>query len=200
MERFGQLLSDDHHHENIRKPKQNTELHSADFHTVTNELQQGWDTRLNPSEAKTNTKPTSLNILVAFSKTRIRSKCCTYLFTVTCRWKWPRGLRNCLRLLKHCGSRFESHSNYGCLCVFMPCLFVLFVDRCLVAGSSPVRGVLTALHRIKQLKKRPRPNKGLWSINNVVQALYINRRIETGANFRRQGTWQYGIHLLFPNL
>jgi hypothetical protein len=42
-----------------------------------------------------------------------------------------------------------------CVCV------VLWVCRGLETGWSPVQGVLPTVYRIKKLKKRPRPNKGL---------------------------------------
>jgi hypothetical protein len=31
----------------------------------------------------------------------------------------------------------------------------------LVMGRSPIQGVLLTVYRVKKLKKRPRPNKGL---------------------------------------
>jgi hypothetical protein len=42
-----------------------------------------------------------------------------------------------------------------CVCV------VLYVGRGLATGWSPVVGVLPTVHRIKKLRKRQRPNKGL---------------------------------------
>jgi hypothetical protein len=59
---------------------------------------------------------------------------------------------NCLRPLKHWGRRFESHLRHGCVCMFILC--------CGLATSwSPVEEVLPTVHRIKKLKKGPRPNK-----------------------------------------
>jgi hypothetical protein len=42
-------------------------------------------------------------------------------------------------------------------------VFVLCVGSGLTTGLSPVQGVVPAVYRIKKLKKRPRPNKGLYS-------------------------------------
>jgi hypothetical protein len=38
---------------------------------------------------------------------------------------------------------------------------VLCIGRGLATGWSPVQGVQPNVYRIKKLKKRPRPNKGL---------------------------------------
>jgi hypothetical protein len=49
-----------------------------------------------------------------------------------------------------------------CLRLFCVCV-VLCVGSGLATGWSPVQGVLQTVYRIKKLKKRPRPNKGLYS-------------------------------------
>jgi hypothetical protein len=54
-----------------------------------------------------------------------------------------------------------------CVCV-VPC-----IGRGLETGWSPVQGVLPTVYGIKKLKKRPRPNKGLWSHRNIC----FNRRV-----------------------
>jgi hypothetical protein len=41
---------------------------------------------------------------------------------------------NCLRPLKHWDRRVESHLRHGCLCAFILCLCILYVDRGLVTG------------------------------------------------------------------
>jgi hypothetical protein len=70
---------------------------------------------------------------------------------------------NRIRSLEHWVRGFESHSGHGCMyCVrlYFVCV-VLCVGRTLATGSSPVQGVLPTVYRIKNLKRRPRPNKGL---------------------------------------
>jgi hypothetical protein len=47
-----------------------------------------------------------------------------------------------------------------CMYLFCVCV-VLCVGRDIATGWSPVQGVLPTVYRIKKLKKRPRPNKGL---------------------------------------
>jgi hypothetical protein len=49
--------------------------------------------------------------------------------------------------------------------VYSVCV-VLCVGSGLATGRPPVEGVLPTVYRIKKVKKRPRPNKGLWSNNN----------------------------------
>jgi hypothetical protein len=46
------------------------------------------------------------------------------------------------------------------------CAFILCIGRGLATGWSPVQGVLPTVYRITKVKKRPRPNKGLYSHNN----------------------------------
>jgi hypothetical protein len=65
---------------------------------------------------------------------------------------------NCLRSLEHLDRGCKSHSRHVCLCVR---LFCVCVGSGLATGSSPVQGVLPTVFRIKKLKTRPKPNKGL---------------------------------------
>jgi hypothetical protein len=69
----------------------------------------------------------------------------------------------CLRSLGSWDRGFESHSRHACLyCVSFFCVcVVLCVGRGLATGWSPVQGVLPTVYRIKKLKKRPRPYKGM---------------------------------------
>jgi hypothetical protein len=48
----------------------------------------------------------------------------------------------------------------GCVRLFCVCVF-LCVGSGLETGSSPVKGVLPTVYRIKKLKKRRRSNEGL---------------------------------------
>jgi hypothetical protein len=45
------------------------------------------------------------------------------------------------------------------------CVYSVCVALCggggLATGCSPLQGVLQTMHRIKKMKKRPKPNKGL---------------------------------------
>jgi hypothetical protein len=54
----------------------------------------------------------------------------------------------------------SNHTRSMDVCVRLFCV-VLCVGRGLVMGWSPVQRVLPTAYRIKKLKKRPRPNKGL---------------------------------------
>jgi hypothetical protein len=70
---------------------------------------------------------------------------------------------NCLRSFERWDLGFESRSRHGCLYyvqLFCVCV-VLCVSRGLATGWFPVQGVLPTVYKIKKLKKRPRPNKGL---------------------------------------
>jgi hypothetical protein len=49
---------------------------------------------------------------------------------------------------------------YVCVSLFRVCV-VLCVGSGLATGLSPVQGLLPTGYRIKKLKKRPRPKKGL---------------------------------------
>jgi hypothetical protein len=46
------------------------------------------------------------------------------------------------------------------ICIVCICV-VLCVCRDLETGWSPIQGVIPTVYKIKKLKKRPRPNKGL---------------------------------------
>jgi hypothetical protein len=70
---------------------------------------------------------------------------------------------NCLRLLKHWGHGFESHSRHGCLSV---CVYIVFVLSYVGSGLAmradlPSKESYGLCKKIKKLKKQPRPNKGL---------------------------------------
>jgi hypothetical protein len=58
------------------------------------------------------------------------------------------------------------HGCLYCVRLFWVCV-VLCVGRGLATGWSSVQGVLKTVYRIKKLKKRPRPNKGLQGHNNT---------------------------------
>jgi hypothetical protein len=58
------------------------------------------------------------------------------------------------------------------VCIVCVCS-VLCVGRGTATGSSPVQGVLPTMYRIKKLKKRPRPNKGLYIHNNNVYTYFL---------------------------
>jgi hypothetical protein len=75
---------------------------------------------------------------------------------------------NCLRSLERWDRGFESRSRHGCLfCVRLFCVcVVLCVGSGLATGWFPVQGIIPSAYRIKKLKNRPRPNKGLYSHNN----------------------------------
>jgi hypothetical protein len=70
--------------------------------------------------------------------------------------------------LEHWDPGFESQSRYGYLCCLPLC-----VGRGLVTGWSPVQGVLPTVYRIKNLTKRPRPKKGLYSHNHTVRVCAV---------------------------
>jgi hypothetical protein len=74
--------------------------------------------------------------------------------------------KNCLRPLKHWRCGFKSHSTHGWMSVYYVYV-VLYVGRGLATGWSPVQGILPTEYRSEKLKKRQRPNKGLWSHNNL---------------------------------
>jgi hypothetical protein len=83
--------------------------------------------------------------------------------SVECRSQWTSRLRH-----ERWDRGFESHSRHGCLYyvrLFCVCI-LLCVGSSLATNWSPVQGVLPAVYRIKKLKKRPRPNKGLYCNNN----------------------------------
>jgi hypothetical protein len=58
------------------------------------------------------------------------------------------------------GSNPTQDMDASIMCVFSVCV-ILCVGSGLAMGCSPVQGVLPTVYRIKKLKKRPRPNKGL---------------------------------------
>jgi hypothetical protein len=71
--------------------------------------------------------------------------------SLNCRSQWPRGLRHELsspaRVL---GSRVRTPLKAW---MSVLCACILFVDRGLATGSSPVQGVLSNAYRINKLKK-----------------------------------------------
>jgi hypothetical protein len=73
------------------------------------------------------------------------------------RSQWPSCLRHELSsLAQTLGRGFECHSKHGCLCALILC-----VGRGLATGWSLVQVVLPTVYKIKKLKKRRRPIKGL---------------------------------------
>jgi hypothetical protein len=60
-----------------------------------------------------------------------------------------------------------------CVRLFGVCV-VLCVRRGLARGWSPVHGVLPIVYRIKKLKNRPRPNKGLYSYIIIIIIYRVN--------------------------
>jgi hypothetical protein len=72
---------------------------------------------------------------------------------------------NCLHSLEHWDCGFDSHSRHERLCVHLFCVcVVLCVGSGLAIGWSLIQGVLTiCVKKITKLKKRPGPNKGLYS-------------------------------------
>jgi hypothetical protein len=68
---------------------------------------------------------------------------------------------NCFRPLEHWDFGFESHLRHGRLCVFI--LFVVpFVQEAALRRVDPPSNDSYRLYKkIKELKKRPRSNKGL---------------------------------------
>jgi hypothetical protein len=81
-----------------------------------------------------------------------------------CRSQWPRGLRHELSSLARTLRSWVRIPLIAWMSVLYA--FILCVGRGCATGWSPVQGVLPTLYRIKKLKKRPRPNKGLQSHSN----------------------------------
>jgi hypothetical protein len=73
---------------------------------------------------------------------------------------------NYFRSLERRGRGLESHSRHGylyCVRLFCVCL-VLYLGMGLVMGWSPVQRVLLTVYRTKKLEKRPKPNRGQYSL------------------------------------
>jgi hypothetical protein len=69
-----------------------------------------------------------------------------------------------------------------CVCV------VLCVGSGIATGSSPVKGVLPTVYRIKKLRKRSRPNKGLQSHNKIKLKSVIGEFVH-GVSDSPRGLW-----------
>jgi hypothetical protein len=80
------------------------------------------------------------------------------------RWQWPAERSNAWTVFARSDAGIVGSNPIQGMDIrvrlFWVCI-VLCVGSGLATGLSPVQGVLTTLYRIKELKKRPRPNKGL---------------------------------------
>jgi hypothetical protein len=86
--------------------------------------------------------------------------------------QWPRGLRHELSPpAQTLGSWVPIPLDvWTPVCVYSVCV-VLCAGRGLLMGWSPVKGVVSTVYRIKELKKRPTPNK--WAVEPLIIIIII---------------------------